>query len=231
MSRSAQNDRATSGYPDWYQRFYVHICDAECLFSGAVCMLLFAAVAVVCMKYLCDNFNYKTADIIRDLDREIRRGLRDFGRAIMKTHYGSLLIRRLRMGVSKYTKAAARYLPSLAPVFKDIAAYNTLVTWEYATAVITILLSYKCAMEVVRRIVQYLREREMLYYCVNMRPVAELNPEPYTRTMIERLHRSPEYLRLKQQRMHQGNEAWNWQTRQRMGERMPSDDMSDEEGH
>ncbi|GIX63645.1 uncharacterized protein BcabD6B2_30800 [Babesia caballi] len=123
----------------------------------------------------------------------------------------------------------AQRAPQLKVVFRAAAAYDTADTWKMVVASIVITVGYVVCIAVVHYVAQYLRDRRTPVYCVNMRLPQKFHDHKFTTAMVEKLQNTPEYRRLKQQRMHQGPEAWNWQTRQRMGERMPSDDMSDEE--
>ncbi|EDO06635.1 putative integral membrane protein [Babesia bovis T2Bo] len=229
MIQDVKEERATSGYPDWYRQFYVHDCDLDCFFSATTTLCVFIVISFVAMRYFFDTFNYKTTLIVHLIDGDIRRGFHDLGYTILNYKYFAPFFIWLQSEITTYTNLIAREIPKCTPMMNFIKSYNNKETWVLVLGLAAIYLAYEFCMDILRRFIFYMRERNMLYFCVNMCAPGSVDSHDYTKQMVAELLKSPEYLRLKHQRINQGPEAWNWQIRQRLGERMPSDDMSDDD--
>ncbi|GBE60797.1 hypothetical protein BOVATA_022900 [Babesia ovata] len=229
MNQEANKERATSGYPDWYKQYYVHECDAECLFSGICHAIFYLSLVIVSVRFQCGRLGYTTPPMVELMTRDIREFLLKLGSSVVRNEYVSIVVTRCQTEVARYSHKLVRFHPVLECIHEFVAAYNKNEYLQYFVAILTLAVLYHVCLWFVRAITDYLRERKMLYFCANMQPAGAANRGVYTKIMVEKLKNTPEFRRLKQQRMHQGPEAWNWQTRQRMGERMPSDEMSDHE--
>ncbi|GFE54967.1 transmembrane protein, putative [Babesia ovis] len=229
MTQGAKQERATSGYPDWYLQFHPHDCDVECLFNSLFQLIVCSAIFIVVTRYLYDMFNYKTSLALQLIDQDIKQSLHDLGHLIIKNQYVGPYFAKGHAQLSRLISDLMNSKQQLAPILKLVKAYNTETAWEFIFAIGAILLVYYICTDILRRIGQYFHERKLLYFCVNMRPVEAHHNKAYTKKMVSELMKSPEYLRLKHQRMNQGPEAWNWQTRQRLGEPMPSDYLSEDD--
>lgn len=163
------------------------------------------------------------------MDEAERKWFLNLGRTIVGYLWVGRALRRGMVELSKCMMMLARFMPVLKKPARIINSYNTLDIWGMILAGLTIVFCYVISREVLTSIACYFKERNMLYFCVNMRPDKVANSKLFTKKMLTQLYNSPEYRRLKQQRITQGPEAWNWQTRQRLGEVMPSDEMSDDE--
>ncbi|CDR94018.1 hypothetical protein, conserved [Babesia bigemina] len=229
MNQEANKERATSGHSDWYQQFYVHECDAECFFSSICHLLFYMSALIVGLQWFCERLRYSSPATVKTITQDIQECLLMLGRMLTSNEYVSIAVARCRAELLRYSHVISRFAPQLEPLRELVAAYNKNENWQLLVALITLAVAYSVCLWFLRAVTDYLRERKMLYFCVNMQPAGAANRGLYTRLMVEKLKNTPEFRRLKQQRMHQGPEAWNWQTRQRMGEPMPSDDMSDVE--
>ncbi|KAK1443790.1 hypothetical protein BgAZ_206660 [Babesia gibsoni] len=229
MNQRVEKGRVFSANPDNLENVFVHGCDVHCVLTGVFYTFVCFCASVVFVKFVCETFHYRMCPWIKSMADREHRWVLQLGAFLVGQKYVDVALGATMAELTKVTTVATTVVPALGPYLRVVAEKNTRETWVMAIAFVTVYLVFYVVREFCVTIAHYLHERHLLFFCVNMKPVHEANSRLFTKKMLRLLYNSPEYRRLKQIRQAHGPAAWNWQTRQRMGEPMPSDEMSDEE--